>query len=135
MMLDPHAQLLAYLPLDPAPPLPLPTIQLNDGSKAAVAGSLACLTAARDPQRAAAVVGEEAGGPGTARPGARPLEALRLLEVDVRSFAKGEPRVEVWDEAGRLVGRRGGSVGLCSNSKTWVSRMEQTVTHGVRDSR
>lgn len=84
VLLDPCAPVLAYLPLDNPPPLPLPTIPLKDGRSVAVLGSLSCLS----PQEREGGLGGSGGGEGL------PLESLRLLELDVASFAQGQGSVQ-----------------------------------------
>lgn len=75
-MLDPAAPALAYLPTSPPPPLPMPLLQLADGQHVVAASSLASLMPGY-------AVGS---GAGVSPPLHRPLEALRVLEVDVKTF-------------------------------------------------
>jgi pullulanase/glycogen debranching enzyme len=97
LLLDPCNPALRYFNADEASqraPLPLPTVNLPDGTQAAVASTLAGLAQelARQQQIAAAgpaVAGEAAAESFVPRPDLA-LEELRLLEVDVRTFAQGK---------------------------------------------
>jgi isoamylase len=75
LLLDPRAPALAHLPAAPPPPTPLPALDPGDGSAVLAASSLASLA----PGYAGAV----------SPPLRRPLERLRALELDVRSFSAG----------------------------------------------
>ena len=92
-MLDPHATHLSYLPLDPAPPLPLPTLPLGDGKRVIVLGSLAGLAQQAQQQQGGADL-NGSGPPEAGAGGGFPLEQLRLFELDVRTFTAGSVCVE-----------------------------------------
>lgn len=105
VLLDPCCPLLAYLPAAVAAtsPLPLPSVTLlrGDGSeeRVAVLSSLAglaeqlrrCAAAAAAAASAASGKKEMEGEEGLVPGPNHPLEELRVLEVDVRSFAAGGP--------------------------------------------
>ena len=75
LLLDPQASRLAYLPSHPAPPVPMPTLR---GGATVAASSLAGLAPGG---------GLPAGQVERPRWG---LEEVRMLEVDVRTFAAGK---------------------------------------------
>ena len=100
LLLDPWNPCLRYFPASAAAdgsPVPLPTLALPDGTAVAVASSLEGLAA----EQAAAAAAAAAGGAVAAAaavagdgdefvPGPDyGLEELRLMEVDVRTFAQG----------------------------------------------
>ncbi|KAL4443720.1 hypothetical protein ABPG75_011457 [Micractinium tetrahymenae] len=95
LLLDPCCPSLRYFPAGPAAegsPLPLPTVELPDGSKAAALSSLDGLAAdAAWQATAAAAPGGAPAGQQEFVPGPdHALEDLRVMEVDVRTFARGK---------------------------------------------
>jgi hypothetical protein len=101
LLLDPCCPSLRYFSLAAADlaPVPLPTLTLPDGTEAAAASSLEGLAAeawVREQRQGAAPTAEAAVAAQVAAGGAfvagprHPLEELRLMELDVRTFAQGE---------------------------------------------
>ncbi|PSC72831.1 60S ribosomal export NMD3-like [Micractinium conductrix] len=95
LLVDPCCSSLRYFPATDATdgsPLPLPTVELPDGSTVAVLSSLEGLAAEQARQAAAAQPAAQAQqAPQQFVPGPDyPLEELRVLEVDVRTFAQGK---------------------------------------------
>jgi hypothetical protein len=83
LMLDPAAPALALLPPSPPPPRALPALHSGGGGGGGGAPALAASSlASLAPGYAAAAAGVSA-------PLHRPLESLRALEVDVRTFSAG----------------------------------------------
>ena len=79
VLIDPEAPGLVHLPTTPAPPLQLPLVELADGKKVLVASAITGNTFHQKEEEAL----------GVSLPLHRPLEELRVLEIDVRSFAQG----------------------------------------------
>lgn len=81
VLVDPEAPALVHVPQYPAPPLPLPTVELADGSHVLVASAVSCTFDS-----------SSSGGvqDGRSAPLHRPLEKMRVLEIDVKKFAQGE---------------------------------------------
>lgn len=127
LLMDPWCPSLRYFPAAAAEssPVLLPTVTLPDGTQVAVASSLQGLAAQQaelqaEQQAAAAAAAPQAGrgaeqfvpGPDYA------LEELRLMELDVRTFAQGGCAVGpgwrlgwVWADAAQLLCRAGAALG------------------------
>ncbi|KAL4447190.1 hypothetical protein ABPG77_007223 [Micractinium sp. CCAP 211/92] len=92
LLLDPCCPSLRYFPAGPAAegsPLPLPTVELPDGRQVAALSSLDGLAADAAWQAAAARGGAPGGQPQFVPGPDHALEELRVMEVDVRTFARG----------------------------------------------
>lgn len=79
VLVDPEAPGLVHLPMTPAPPLQLPSVELPDGRKVLVASAVDGKFNQKNAQ-------------GVSLPLHHSLEQLRVLEIDVRKFAQG-PKV------------------------------------------
>lgn len=79
VLVDPEAPALVHLPQNCAPPpLPLPTVELSDGSRVLVASAVSCKFDKSSSEKE-----------GRSAPLYRPLEKMRVLEIDVKKFAQG----------------------------------------------
>lgn len=94
LLVDPYCPTLRYFPAGEAAdrsPLPLPTLTLADGATVAVASSLEGLAAEARRQQALAASGGVVRGEALVPGPDHALEQLCLMELDVRTFAQGEP--------------------------------------------
>lgn len=78
VLVDPEAPALVHLPQNSAPPLPLPCVELSDGSHVLVASAVSCKFDSSGDEKV-----------GRSAPLHRPLEKMRVLEIDVKNFAQG----------------------------------------------
>jgi pullulanase/glycogen debranching enzyme len=79
IMLDPFAPSMAYFGVDSAPPVSLPRlkVQEEEGSTVLAASALGAMNPSNE------------GNPGVSSPLGYPLEDLRVMELDPRTFARG----------------------------------------------
>jgi isoamylase len=75
VLVDPEAPALVHLPSTSAPPLPLPCVELADGSHVLVVSAVSSKFDSEEVGRSAPLY--------------RPLEKMRVLEIDVKTFAQG----------------------------------------------